>query len=598
MEQRLSFFNWSIKKLLFSESDSFSKAKIKIVYSVLLFSILKVLVVLFLTWFYGQSLQLGRAVVLLVIYVALLKLLLNNTIKLKVIAHILIWLGILLVISNILFFSQTVNLVSLQFVFMVTLSSFYLLGTRYGIIYSILGILPVIIYMSFGNELNYFPTNQDTLFSPAFEIIAFLNFTTIVFSHYLFQQAFLANVKEKEALNEQLKIAVKEANQAAQSKSDFLSTMSHELRTPLNSVIGMTNLFLDDTNSSDRTENLNILKFSAVSLHSLINDILDFNKLGADKLNLEAINVNLYELINDICLGLRYQANEKGIDLILDIDEVIKNQEVITDPTRITQIIYNLVGNALKFTSKGSVTVCLKAISISEENINIKFSILDTGIGISKDKQEEIFEPFNQASTSTTRDFGGTGLGLAIVKRLLLLLNSHINLESGLNTGSNFFFEIVFKLTEKVVLEPSASCTELDDNLSDLRILVAEDNLMNRILLKKVLSKWKNEPVFTENGQEALEKSASQLFDVILMDLHMPVMDGYTAAKAIRNLPNVDHSTVHIIAFTASVSNNLSEKVKDVGMNDYMYKPFNPKELYGKLKDISVKKNANNFIKL
>ncbi|MDA9555785.1 ATP-binding protein [Pelobium sp.] len=587
MEQRLSFWNWSIKKLLAIHPDTFVKAKINIIYTILLLSIFKIVIVLGFTSFYGQSMQLGRAVILMFFYTTLLKLMLNNSINIKFIAHTLIWMGLLIVVSNILFFSQTVNLISLQFVYMVTLSSFYLLGNQFGILYSLIGVIPVAFHMLFGVESNYFSKSADTLVSPAFEIIAFLNFVTIIISHYLFQQAFLANVKEKEVLNEQLKAAVQEANQAAQSKSDFLSTMSHELRTPLNSVIGMTDLFLDNPKGIDREENLKILKFSAVSLKSVINDILDFNKLGSEKLNLESISINLYSLMQDICAGLELKANEKGIGLKLVIDKQIKGKHVISDPTRLTQIMYNLIGNAIKFTPEGSVTVNLKVLESVDEYIKVHFSVIDTGIGINKEQQEEIFEPFNQASSSTTRNYGGTGLGLPIVKRLLLLFGSQINLASAPDKGANFYFDIIFK-EDKSIRTNHLNEDQVSLDLSALKVLVVEDNMMNRLLLKKVLAKWNNEPVFAENGAEAVQLVNAHYFDVILMDLHMPVMDGYTASKTIRGLSDKEKSQVPIIAFTASVSHNLDDKIKSAGMNDYIYKPFKPNELYQKLKEISL----------
>lgn len=585
MEPQLSFWNWSIKKLLDSESDSFLNAKIKILYTVLLLSILKVVIVIYFSWFYYQNLQLGRGLVLILIYTILLKLLLIHVIKLKLVTHIMLTVGLVLVVTNILYFSSTVNIITLQFVFMVTLSSFYLLGTRYGIIYSLIAFTPIVIYMLCGGEMIYFPKNDGTLVSPAFEIIVILNFLTIIFSHYLFQQAFLSNVKEKEQLNDQLLIAVEKANQAAQSKSDFLSTMSHELRTPLNSVIGMTDLFLDNPQGIDREENLKILKFSAVSLNAVINDILDFNKLGSEKLKLEAINLNLNDLVQDICSGLDFRAKEKGIDLFLNIDDEIKHINILSDSIRITQILFNLIGNAIKFTSEGNVTVSLTTINKTDTEIEIQFAIADTGIGISENQKEQIFEPFSQASTSTTRNYGGTGLGLPIVKRLLLLFRSQIYLESEADKGSRFHFQIGFKIGEKVQNVDANQDNNFFD-LSSLIILVAEDNMMNRLLLKKVLSKWNNEPVFAENGQEAVDLAKAQYFDVILMDLHMPIMDGYNAAKSIRQLDDLQKSQIPIIAFTASVSHNLQEKIMAFGMNDYIYKPFNPKDLYNKLNAI------------
>jgi two-component system, sensor histidine kinase len=586
MSASLPFFNWSVKKLLDTEPDAFTRAKIRILITVLVFSLIKLLVALFISHIHNQDFQVGRSLVMLAIYIALLKLILYNRLYMRPIAHTMVWLGLLLIWSNTFITAKSVNIITLQFVFMLYLSSFYLLGRTFGIIYSILGALPVLIYMLMGNDIVAHNFLADQLASPGYEIIIVLNFITVVVSHYLFHEAFSANITEKEVLNRQLQAAVKEANDAAQSKSNFLSTMSHELRTPLNSVIGMTELLMDDSPSDAQKENLKILNFSAVSLHSLINDILDFNKLGSDKIKLEELGVNLHKLLSNICAGLRVQAKEKGLSLVLKVDDDIKNKRVLTDPTRITQILYNLTGNAIKFTPKGKVTVALKVLSKADNDIMVRFSVTDTGIGIHPDNHKSIFEAFMQASTSTTRDFGGTGLGLAIVKRLLTLFDSKINLESKPGVGSHFFFDIRFFIDHRTAPD-SITHTEATYNLAGLRVLVAEDNPMNRLLLKKVFSKWNVEPVFAVNGQEAVQKILSGDYDVVLMDIHMPVLDGYKAARAIRKMVQAEKNSIPIIALTASVSNNLNEKITEAGMNDYIYKPFNSKELYTKMKEIS-----------
>ena len=584
MNKYSSLFNWSLSKLLATETRSFNRARLKILFTILSFTLIKLVVVIPIAIYHNQPYQLERAAVMLVIGLLLLKYLLSNKNSTLIISQIIVWIGLFFVWSNIFFYRQAINVVTLQFVFTIIISSFYLLGTRPGIIYSVLSTIPIALYMVFGPKLVLSAISPTELASPGFEIIVILNLVTFVIINYLYHEAFRLNMSEKESLNNKLENAVKDANRASESKSDFLSTMSHELRTPLNSVIGMTQLLLEDSHSKEQAENLKILKFSAVNLHSLINDILDFNKLGADKLKLEAISVNIASLMHDICAGLRLQAKEKALRLVLKIDDAIKDKCVITDPTRITQIISNLAGNAIKFTSKGSVTVSLKVLSIDSEDLNIRFSVVDTGIGIDSDKQEAIFEPFMQASTSTTRNFGGTGLGLAIVKRLLMLFNSSINLESTSGSGSKFFFDISFKRDTEVPAVEKPFTEEFD--LRQLRILVAEDNPMNRLLLKKVLSKWNNEPEFAMNGQEAVQKLSSGTFDVVLMDIHMPVMDGYEATKVIRGMADLQKSAIPVIALTASVSNNLNEKIKEAGMNDYIYKPFDSKELYTKLKKI------------
>lgn len=590
MSENIPFYNWSLSKILSTIPDSFDKAKVKILYVILIFSLVKIFVIIPIVINHSQFLHLERSLIMLVVYIVLLKLLLSNKKFISIISHIMAWMGLILIWSILFVFAQTINILSLQFIFMLILSCFYLLNRNSGIFYSVLSIIPVIIFMIEGNSLslNNLPGNE--LSSPGYEILVILNFITVVVAHFLYHQAFSNNIAEKVSLNEQLQIAVKEANIAAQSKSDFLSTMSHELRTPLNSVIGMAELLKDEPHSVEQDENLQILNFSAASLYSLINDILDFNKLGSEKLYLETVSVNLSALLIDICAGMRVQAKEKGLNLILEMDEGIKDLHIFTDPTRLSQIIYNLTGNAIKFTPLGSVTVGLKLIERDSENIFIRFSVLDTGIGISIENQQVIFEPFIQASTSTTRNFGGTGLGLAIVNRLLILFKSKINMESSQGEGSNFYFDIPFKLDISPVERRNAN-GELEYDLRGLRVLVVEDNPINSLLLKKVLTKWKNIPDFAKNGQEALDKLVSDRYDVILMDIHMPVLDGYETTRQIRLLPDAFKSKIPVIALTASVSNNLYEKIKSAGMNDYVNKPFNSKELYTKLKEIYQQKN-------
>lgn len=581
MAQDLLFFNFSLKKLLSTEPSAFQRAKIKIVYTVLMFAVLKSLIAISVAWHHQQFFQMERAFIILLLDIIFLKFLLASGRNLQIIAHLVIFMGLLLIWSIVYTSDQSVNIALLQTVFMLILSSFYLLGARWGVFYAFFSSLPIIINMFSDLFLADIGLEKGVLASPGYEIIVILNFITIIVTHYLFNRAFIENVKEKETLNLQLQVAVKEANLAAISKADFLSIMSHELRTPLNSVLGMTNMFLEDPQSSEKEKNLEILKFSALALKSLINDVLDFNKLESDKVHLEALSVNLYKLVNDVCSSLYLTAKEKKIDLIISIDESLKNQYVFTDPIRITQVIYNLVGNALKFTNIGSVSVCLNVLKRESDIINIKFSVVDTGIGISADQQELIFEAFSQASSSTSRNFGGTGLGLSIVKKILLLFESDIQLESLEGYGSTFFFEIPFKIDYAPVIEQQ-EIGEIDDDLSHLRILAAEDNSINRLFLKKIFIKWNNELIFAENGEDAIKKASEDVFDVILMDIYMPLVDGYTAARAIRNLPE-PYKNVYIIACTASVSNSMLDDIKAAGMDDYICKPFDTKELYSKL---------------
>lgn len=585
MGSKISIFNFSFNKIFEDETNSLNKAKYKILYTIFLMFFLKAICAIVTSIYFDQNTQLIRAIILLFIYLVLFRCFLSKLLSFKAIAHIIVLSSLLLISSNLFITAKSVNIITLQFAFSLILCSFYIINSAYGFFYSSIAISLIMISMLFGSKFEIFNSANGALASPGYEIIVVLNFISLIFIPYLFQEAFIKTIKEKEDLNLKLLMAVEVAKDAAQAKSNFLSTMSHELRTPLNAVIGTTNLLLEDSYHKDQTSNLNDLKFSANCLYNIVNDILDFNKLDSSKLQLEKINVNLNELLKNVCSGLINQALEKGIELKMDLNPEIANYDLITDPTRITQIIYNLVGNAIKFTKEGSVEVGLSILNRDDKFLKLRFFVKDTGIGIGESKKELIFEPFNQESSSITRNYGGTGLGLAIVKRLLLLFNSNINLESEVGKGSEFYFDINFEYENKSIISKNEIAI-IDYDISNIKILVAEDNLMNRVLIKKVLSKWKNDPVFAENGQEAVELSKLNYYDVILMDLHMPKVDGFEASKLIRSdLTNLNNKTP-IIAFTASVSNTILEDIKAVGMNDFIYKPFNADEMYNKLKNI------------
>jgi signal transduction histidine kinase/ActR/RegA family two-component response regulator len=492
--------------------------------------------------------------------------------------------GMMLVWTNVFVYAHKINMLSVQIVFMILLSSFYVLGTRQGIIYTTLSILPIISFLFYAGNLDISTGGSfQELASPGFEIIVVLNFISIAVAHYLFYRAFINNLKEKETLNLKLQSSIAEAHQLATSRSNFLSTMSHELRTPLNSVIGITELLLEDNPEERQKENLKVLQLSSGDLLSLINNILDFNKIDSDKLVLENVNFRLGEFMKNTCLGLRLKASDKKLDFILDIDPQLEHAIVASDPTRLAQLLYNLAGNAIKFTDKGSITIKLECIRKAGHEIDVLFSVKDTGIGIHPDKHGLIFESFTQAESHTTRKYGGTGLGLAIVKQILALFSSALHLESTPGNGACFSFTLSFTTTVEAADAGSPALQERSD-LSYLKLLVAEDNDVNRLLIKKQLEKLSINAVIVENGKLAYEAYLSGDYDAVLMDLHMPVLDGYAAVKQIRTLTDPAKAQVHIIAFTASV--NEQQQIHDAGFNDYLYKPLNIKELYDKLEKI------------
>lgn len=589
MSAPLPFFNFSLKKVLALEPDSLKQARIKIVLTTLVLLILKIVILLPLVIHGLLDHQLYRLLFVFVLYVALIKYLLYKPQSVVFISHVVILTGDTNIWFSLFVFGQHLNLVTIQFVFMVIFVGYYLIDKRFAIIYSFLAIAPLMVYLATTNRATWhLDISPQELPSPGYEIIVLMNFTTMVFIHYLFYRAFRDNVDEKEALNKQLQSTIAEIKALAESRSLFLSTMSHELRTPLNAVIGMTNL-IKDTATEEQTENLDILEFSAVSLLTLVNDILDYNKSENDKIELEAIPVNLAVLLHKICYGLQNKAIDKGFELALDVDEKLKEQWVTSDPTRLTQIIYNLAGNAIKFTEYGQV--CVRAVVGDEnaEQVMVHFSVSDTGIGIPADRQGVIFDPFVQASADTTRHYGGTGLGLAIVKRLLGLFNSKIVLDSQPGKGSVFSFAIQFPLY-KGIIKPIHTNTIMSSSLEGLNVLIAEDNPVNALLLVKLLTKWQVNAVVTNNGQEAVNKLLHNSFDVVLMDLHMPLMDGYQATTYIRSLNNPLKAQIPIIALTASVSYNIYDKIKEAGMSDYVSKPFQPTVFYQKLEALNKAK--------
>jgi len=588
MDKPLPFFNWSLKKARDTEPDSFNKARINIIYTILLFSLLKILIIIGIGYAYGQWLQVERAVVAFVFYIILTKALLYRPSRLGLLAHIMLLICILVIWSNIFVYAHNINLLTLQFVFMIVLSSFYILGDALGITYSIISILPVILFFIFKGNANIYLTNTPQEFaSPGFEIIAVLNFATIIIAHYLFYKALRVNLREKEKLNQQLQLSIAEAHKLAASRSNFLSTISHELRTPLNSVVGITELLLEDGPEERQKENLKILNFSALDLLSLINNVLDFNKIDSDKLVLEKVPFRVAEFMQNICSGLRIKANDKHLDFILDIDQQLERVNIISDPTRLSQVIYNVVGNAIKFTDKGSITVKLECVNKTEDTAAILFSVADTGPGIDAGRHGAIFELFTQAESHITRKYGGTGLGLAIVKQVLALFNSPIHIESSPGNGARFFFTISFT-TVAAAEETKMAAPAGKTDFSQLKILIAEDNEINRLIMKKQLAKLNINPAIAENGKQAYEACLSGDYDAIFMDLHMPVSDGYETIKRIRALADPAKAAVYTIAFTASVTEQ--EKIFDAGFNDFLYKPVNLNDLTEKLEKIALHK--------
>ena len=418
---------------------------------------------------------------------------------------------------------------------------------------------------------------------------------------------------------QQLIRAKEVAERSARLKEQFLANMSHEIRTPMNVVIGMTHLLENTELTNKQTEYLSALKLSSQTLMKLINNVLDFSKIESGKLKLEQTPFNILELLNEIVHTYKFKAKEKRINLFKQIDAFIPDI-VVGDVVKLQMILNNLVSNAIKYTEKGEILLRVDLIDEKEEYINIGFSVKDTGIGIPQNKLNTVFEVFEQASEETTRLFGGTGLGLAIAKRLVGLFGGEITVKSEVGSGSVFRFNIPFQKYDKnskenvvkykintlEIPDDAEAILQSEDDISvfipeevtnadasnwneekygNVRILLVEDHTLNQLVATDLLKKWSPnlELEIADNGQIAIDILENKTFDIILMDISMPVMDGYETTKHIRNNMREEVKSLPIIAMTAHAFNKNAQMCFDAGMNEFVSKPISPSVMYSKL---------------
>lgn len=400
----------------------------------------------------------------------------------------------------------------------------------------------------------------------------------------------ITDINTRNKLENELRIAKKLADKNAIMKEQFMANMSHEIRTPMNSILGFSDLLKKTNLDKTQSEYLMAVKSSGSNLLNIINDILDFSKIEAGKLSIEKISFNVLDLLESLKVMFTPKSEEKQITFKLNIDKNIPTY-IFGDPTRLTQILINLINNAIKFTNQGEVKLSCEVKSIEHDMVQLVFKITDTGIGIPTDKTTSVFERFNQGNTETTRKYGGNGLGLAIVKQLVEIQNGDITLKSKEGVGSEFTVRMSYPISyeEKSIITEGKHVSLKIYSDTPLNILLAEDHKLNQTLAINYLTGFGLHVDLTENGIEVLEKLKEKNYDLILMDIQMPLLDGYNTAKAIRqDLKN----NIPIIAMTAHIMANEKEKCLQYGMNDYLSKPFKELDLY-----TIIQSNLGNKIK-
>lgn len=583
-----------IGKMVSRETDPINQARVRMLFYLLVAYAVFGLTLMFAYFYNYQFLKLIRASTIF-FFSSLFIVFMYYANVWRALSHaVLILMTLLGAWGNLLIFVHGINAATLQYIWMASALGFFMKGPRWGWFYSTLNSLPVIIDVAFTDK-DYFllKVAPEVVVKPVYVYVLLFDFFLITFLHYFFFKAYSKNINnltqtknELKETNLKLNDTIQSVNELSNARMEFLSTMSHELRTPLNGVIGLTNALIAQSPRKDQEETLSVLRFSAENLLHLINDILDLNKLDSEKMELEYVPFNLNQLVKNIYASIKVKAVEKHIDIQLHLPEELHDKYLYGDPTRLTQVLLNLLNNAIKFTEKGIVSVSCEILNQTNDKVKIRFVVEDTGIGIEENQQEKVFEAFVQASPSISRHYGGTGLGLSIVKKVLALYNTTITLESKPSEGTRLTFDIEFPYTT-VLLVPSYILPEtVLTGLSNLKVLVVEDNAVNVLVMKKTLEQQNIKPDIAENGKIALDKVTSNNYDIVFMDLFMPEMDGYETTKKIRELADKTKSSVPIIALTATVNDKVINEVLSVGMDGYIAKPFRPEDLFGQLRKV------------
>ena len=419
----------------------------------------------------------------------------------------------------------------------------------------------------------------------------FLEFNAINLKHKVGLNGFILDCRDIT----QRKRDAEELVRLQKAKEQFLANISHEIRTPINGIAGMAGLLSQESSPEERGTYLNAIKHSAENLKVIINDILDLAAIDSGKLRFEYIPFNLHDLLPSVISMFAYQAKEKKIELEHNIQSSLK-RILLGDPVRLNQILINLISNAVKFTHSGKIQVECSAEKKEKNGCVVKIQVIDTGVGVPSDKLDTIFESFSQADASVTRKYGGSGLGLTIVKQLVELQHGTIEVKSKEHKGSNFIVRIPYSFAKSEGPSKTARPAMLpvsDKKLDGMKVLLVEDNDINRLYAKSILKQWNCAVDMAENGLVAIEKIKYNFYDVVLMDVQMPVMDGYETTRAIRVMDShMRHAP--IVALTANATKTDIDKCLSSGMNDYLPKPFTPEDLYRKIsRDLNIQTKNN-----
>ncbi len=393
---------------------------------------------------------------------------------------------------------------------------------------------------------------------------------------YLGSIGIYLNISQRKAMESELKIAKEVAEASVKSKEMFLANMSHEIRTPMNAILGLGNLLTETLLTDQQYRYASTINTSAKNLLTIINDILDFSKIEAGKLQIENIPLDVMQTVDKTVEVFLPLAKDKKLHFVRDLDKKIR-KEVLGDPTRLNQVLINLLGNAFKFTEEGEIVLKVELLEKDKKNYKIRFSVRDTGIGISQKHQNSIFDSFAQAEPSTARLFGGTGLGLSISYQLIKLMGGDLKVKSKVGEGTEFSFELDLEILKFQAMVNNVSVEKLPKGV---RVLLVEDNKVNQFLAQTILKSWECEVVCADDGEIAIEKLNEASFDIVLMDVRMPNMNGEEATKVIREEMCLN---IPIIALTANAIKGDKEKYLSMGMNDYVSKPFEKDELNEKI---------------